>query len=164
MRVVFRPILPNLSPHKGQALAELVILLVVLVVLISGITTLSQICFRQERLQQDVRLEAGKAALTRQTEGWIDEENRPNNRTDTFHRINSYTRLEDYAPAPTSRLPMSHYTLQARDLPEGDLGLKETTVRKTYLLDETFIQWVYGKGTITISEQLTFPATSGIWE
>lgn len=164
MNLFSRPNLPEHPHNQGQALAELVILLVVLVVLISGITTLSQICFRQEQIQQEVRLEAGKAALTRQTEGWIDEENRPNNRTDTFHRINSYTRLEDYSPAPTSRLPMSHYTLQARDLPEGDLGLKETTIRKTYLLDETFIQWVYGKGTITISEQLTFPATSGIWE
>jgi hypothetical protein len=156
---------PQKSPtNRGQALAEFVILLIVLIILITGITTLAPICLKQEHLQRDARIQAGESALQRTTVGWVASSDTPETRTDTFHQINAITRLSDYDPALQSTLPMSHYTLEARDIPDGDLGLKETKLSQIYLLDHALIQLIHKKGTLTISTQLTFPATTGIWE
>lgn len=149
---------------RGQALAELVILIIVLVTLITGVTTIAQICLKQEYLQRDLRLQAGESALQRATIGWITQSNGPETRADTFHQINALTRLSDYTPALHSNLPMSHYTLEARNIPDGDLGLIETKLSRSYFLDKAFIQLIYGKGSVTFSSQLTFPSTSGIWK
>lgn len=150
--------------RQGQALAELVILLIVVITLIVGVTTLTRLCLQQELLHRDIRVAAGESALHRQTVGWADPTPLPEHRSNTFHRINAYTYLNEYTPALTSRLPMSNYTLSARVLPEGDLGLEETELRKTILLDEAFIRFIYGKGSMTFGERLTFPSTTGIWQ
>lgn len=152
------------SATRGQALAELVITLVVLVTLVIGVATLAQVCLRQQFLHRDVRLNAGESALARKTTGWVDPVLGAENRSDTVHRINAYTHLEQYTPALTSRLPMSQYTLFSRVVSDGDLGLEETKLEQTYLLDEAFIRLIYGKGSITLRESLTFPSTSGIWK
>ena len=152
------------SARYGQALAELVIALVALVVLILGITTLGRLCLRQELLQRDTRVKAGESALQRSTQGWADAHPLPETRSESFHRINAFTRLDQYAPTLTSQLPMSNYTLSARTFPEDDLGLEETTLKQSFLLDEGFIQWIYGKGSVTLRSAVTFPALSGLAE
>ncbi|MBQ9694718.1 MAG: hypothetical protein IJV69_08190 [Kiritimatiellae bacterium] len=154
----------HLKCTTGQALVELVITLVALIILILGVTTLAHISLRQTILQRETRLEAGQSALERATQGWADTNPLPENRADTFHRINGLTRLDQYSPALTSRLPMSHYTLSARTFSEGDLGLEETTLQQTIPLDEAFIRWIYGKGTVTLKSAVTFPALSGLAE
>jgi hypothetical protein len=59
---------------------------------------------------------------------------------------------------------MSNYTLSARTFPEDDLGLEETALQQHFLLDEGFIQWIYGKGSVTLRSAVTFPALSGLTE
>jgi hypothetical protein len=145
-------------------LSELIIALVALVVLILGITTLGRLCLRQELLQRDTRVKAGEAALQRSTQGWAESNPLPETRSESFHRINALTRLDAYSPTLTSRLPMSNYTLSARTFPEDDLGLEETALQQHFLLDEGFIQWIYGKGSITLRSAVTFPALSGLTE
>jgi hypothetical protein len=154
----------SLSKRRGQALAEFVIILIVLITLITGVTTIANLCLKQEHLQRDTRLKAGEAALSRTTQGWVNTDHQPESRADIFHQINSFTRLSDYTPALPSKLPISNYTLEARQRSDGDLGLEETTLSQTFLLDEAFIRLIYQKGTITFRSQLTFPATSGIWK
>ena len=154
------------KPHscrKGQALVEFVICLIVLITLISGVTTLATICLQQEKLHQDLRCKVGESALSRSTAGWVDSSIEKETLANPFHNLNSYTKLEDYQPSLESQLPMSNYTLRSRALGDKDLGLEETEASHVILLDDTFIDWVYGKGTLTISERLTFPATRGIW-
>ena len=151
-------------PQRGQALAELTVMLVVFLILIFGVTTLGSLSLRQLRLRRDVRLEAGETALSRSTAGWVDPNPAPENRSDPFHRVNAYTRLDAYAPEPTSRLPASNYTLAARDLPEGELGLTTETREERVLLEDAFIDLIYGKGTILLREEVAFPAASGLWE
>ena len=152
------------TPRRGQALSELIIALVALVVLILGITTLGRLCLRQELLQRDTRVKAGEAALQRSTQGWAEANPLPETRSESFHRINAFTRLDAYSPTLTSRLPMSNYTLSARTFPEDDLGLEETALQQSFLLDEGFIQWIYGKGSVTLRSAVTFPALSGLTE
>lgn len=156
---------PGTPPPErlGQALAELVIALVVLISLIIGVTTLTRLSLTQIRLRQDIRLEAGTEALTRATHGWVDPIPLPESRSAPEHRINAFTRLETFSPALTSRLPASSYTLAARDLPEQELGLRTVTETRRIPLDDAFARLFYPKGSLTLRETLTFPATSGLW-
>jgi hypothetical protein len=156
--------LKKVSCRKGQAMVEFVICLIVLITLISGVTTLATICLQEERLHRDLRCKVGESALTRSTAGWVDSSPESEARSNPFHNINAYTKLENYQPALESKLPMSSYTLRTRTFADGDLGLEETEASETVLLNDAFIDWVYGKGTLTISERLTFPATRGIWQ
>lgn len=148
---------------RGQALAELTIALVVLVILISGATTLANLCMKQELLQCSARLVAGEEAKNRVGNGVAEISPMPETRSDAFHQINALTYLERYSPALSSRLPISNYTLAAHDLPETDLRLKETTFSEIYFLDQPFIDLIYGKGTVTLRASVTFPAISNIW-
>lgn len=150
-------------PRRGQAMAELAILLVVILILVLGATTLGNLSLQQLRLRHDVRLEAGIAALGRSTAGWVDPNPAPENRSDPAHRVNAYAHLEAYAPAPTSRLPASNYTLAARDLPDAELGLETETREKRVLLEDAFIDLIYNKNNVLLREEATFPAASGLW-
>lgn len=165
MRIQYRVFLfGRVSACAGQALAELTVALVVLVMLVVGVSTLARLCVRQQELRRDVRARAGVEALRRSTKGWVDEPQRIETRADRFHRINSVTRLDAFSPALTSHLPASHYTLAARDMPEGELGLKETQREEVIILDAAFVNLIYGKGTVRLSESVTFPAASGLWK
>lgn len=155
------PGIPSTS-RNGQALAELVIALLTLVILVIGVTALSNIAVTQLTLRREVRLEAGTAALRRATAGWSDTEHTPEHRSAPEHRINAYARLEKFSPGLPSRLPASNFTLSARDLPENELGLRETEAAETVQLDDAFISLIYGKPTLRLTEKLTFPATTGL--
>ena len=119
---------------------------------------------RWEGLRHDVRLEAGEAALTRATAGWVDPAPAPETRSDPFHRVNAYARLDAYAPQPISRLPASNYTLAARDLPEGELGLQTETREERVPLEAAFIDLIYNKNSVLLRETAAFPAASGLWD
>ncbi len=148
--------------RAGQALAELTICLLIFIALILAITTLTRLSLRQLHLRRDVRAEAGQAALTRATQGWVNPTLPPEERSHPMHRVNAYTRLDTYAPALTSHLPTSHYTLASRDLPEAELGLETTTREEILPLDTGFTHLLYPKGTIKLRESATFPATTGL--
>lgn len=148
--------------QQGQAIAEITIALVTLVILILGIATLSNLCIKQEFLQRDTRLRAGVSALSKGTYGNGTAPYTEEVRSSPFHRINSYSHLENYSPALNSRLPMSQYTLSNHTFENSDLGLEETKARLPILLDEGFIQFIYGKGVITLESKATFPALSGL--
>ncbi len=150
------------ADRSGQALAELTIFLVIFIVLILAITTLSQLSLRQLFLRRDVRAEAGQEALTRSTQGWVDDTSLPEERAHPMHRVNAFTRLDLYSPALPSRLPSSNYTLAARAMPEAELGLKTTTLQDRFTLDPTFTNLLYPKGTLLLRESTTFPATNGL--
>lgn len=149
--------------RKGQALAELTITLVVLVILIICCTTLAHICLKQEHLQRTIRAESGCQALTRTSEGWSAEPSEEQRAT-PFHRINAITHLEQYAPALPSRLPMSNYTLATGTFPEAELNSKTHRRNEIIFLDPAFSKLLYPKERIILSAEVTFPATSGIWE
>lgn len=149
--------------RRGQALAELVVALVVILTLVTGVSTLATLCVKRQHLRRDIRAEAGREALTRATHGWAETTPRPESRSDPFHRINAHARLEDYSPALPSRLPSSNYTLAARDLPEEELGLRTVRRDEQIPLDAPFTQLIYPKGTIRLREEIAFPATSGLW-
>ncbi len=155
---------PPPRARRGQALAELAVMLVVLIILVLGVCTLGDLALRQLRLRHDVRLEAGEAALTRATAGWVDPAPAPETRSDPFHRVNAYARLDAYAPQPISRLPASNYTLAARDLPEGELGLQTETREERVPLEAAFIDLIYDKNSVLLRETAAFPAASGLWE
>jgi hypothetical protein len=148
--------------QQGQAIAEITIALITLVILIIGIATLSDLCIQHEFLQRDTRFNAGVSALARGTYGDGTPPTTAEVRSSHFHRINSYTQLENYSPALPSRLPMSQYTLSNHTFEDSDLGLEETKTRKPILLDEGFIRFIYGKGVITLESKSTFPALSGL--
>lgn len=156
------PPTPPDSRRAGQALAELTISLVVLIVLILGVTTLIHICLRQQTLRRDARLQAGTEALSRGTAGWSEIPLFPENRSDPFHQINARTRLEEYAPALTPLTPSSNYTLASRDMPEAEIGLKETTLSEVVTLDQPFVRLIYQKGSVRLSETTSFPALTNL--
>lgn len=162
---------------QGQAMAELVIALVVIVILIVGTTTLAQLALAQIRLRRDVRAEAGQAGIKRATAGWLESEDDPKNGQPQFNsianRINEYTKLNSFSPELDSRLPASNYTLQARALPTGELGLETTQKTKVYPLDPVFTTLIYSSDNLGVDEngnvgirlksKLTYPATNGLW-
>lgn len=156
---------PHQHPsRRGQALAELVIALVVILTLVTGVSTLATLCMKRQLLRRDLRAEAGREALTRATQGWAESDPRPESRADPFHRINAYARLDEASPALTSRLPSSNYTLAARDLPEEELGLRPLLHEEVIPLDAPFTRLIYPKGTIRLREEVAFPATTGLWD
>lgn len=154
--------IPSTS-RTGQALAELVIALLTFVILIIGVTTLTRLSLTQLTLRKTVRLEAGTKALNRSTAGWTDSDHQAEVRPATEHRLNAYTRLERYTPALLSHLPASNYTLSARNFPENELGLRETNLTKIIPLEDAFIQLIYPKSSVRLTETLSFPATDGLW-
>ena len=145
-------------------MVELVIGIICLLALVLGATTLAQLTHRQIRLRHDVRAEAGRDALTRSTNGWVDPNQGPETRSDPFHRVNAHTRLENYAPTLASQLPSSSYTLAARDMPEAEIGHRTTAREERFPLDKAFIDLIYGKGSVLLRESTTFPAATGLWE
>lgn len=149
--------------RRGQAMAELVVALVVILILVTGVSTIATLCLRRQSLRQTVRAEAGKDALGRSTQGWVDTTPQPETRSNPFHRLNAHTHLEEYAPAPISRLPSSNYTLSARNLPKDELGLKKATREEVITLDAAFSELIYPKGSIRLREEAAFPATDGLW-
>ena len=157
------PPTPPDSRRAGQALAELTISLVVLIILILGATTLIHICLRQQTLRRDARLQAGTDALSRGTVGWSEIPLFPENRSDSFHKVNARTHLEEYAPALTPLTPSSNYTLASRDMPEAELGLKETTLSEVVTLEQPFVQLIYQKGSVNLSETTFFPALTNLY-
>lgn len=154
----------GLPSRAGQALAELVIALVVILTLVTGVSTFATLCIKRQHLRRDIRAEAGREALMRATHGWAETTPRPESRSAPFHRINAYARLDEYSPALASRLPSSNYTLAARDLPEEELGLRNVRRDEQIPLDAPFTQLIYPKGTIRLREEVAFPATSGLWD
>lgn len=149
--------------RRGQALAELAIALIVLVVLVVGTSALFDLGMSQVLLRRDVRAKAGEEALGRSTQGWLAAEQLPETRSDAFHRVNRYARLEEAKPALPSRLPAGNYTLAARDIAEAELGIEEARQEKEVLFDDTFARLVYPKGYVRLKESVSFPATSGLW-
>ncbi len=148
--------------RKGQALAELTICLVIFVALILAVTMLSQLSIHQLHLRRDVRAEAGRDALTRSTQGWVSPTLQPEERSHAMHRVNAYARLDTFEPALPSHLPSSNYTLASRDMPEAELGLKTTSREELIPLDAAFTRLIYSKGSIKLSESVTFPAATGL--
>lgn len=145
-------------------MAELTIMLVILLMLIAGVTTLGRLSVSQLRLRGEARAEAGAAALKRATAGWVEDTQNPENRSDPYHRVNAHARLEAYSPALASRLPASNYTLAARNLAEDELGMETETRRRSVPLDDLFIDLIYNKNTVLLREEVTFPATTGLWK
>ena len=150
--------------RRGQAMVELVVGIICLLILVLGATTLAQLTHRQIRLRHDVRAEAGRDALTRSTEGWVNDVQAPETRSHPLHRVNAHTRLETFSPALPSRLPSSNYTLAARDLPDAELGLDTVTREERVPLDQGFVDLIYGKDSALLRESVTFPAATGLWE
>ena len=150
--------------RRGQAMVELVVGIICLLVLVLGATTLAQLAHRQIRLRHDVRAEAGRDALSRSTNGWVEDVQTPETRSHPLHRINAHTRLETFSPALQSRLPASSYTLAARDLPDAELGLDTVTREERIPLDQGFVDLIYGKDSALLRESVTFPAATGLWE
>lgn len=148
---------------RGQALAELVIALVVILTLVTGVSTLATLCVKRQSLRRDIRAEAGREALTRSTRGWVETMYLSESRSDAFHRINAHAHLETYSPSLVSRLPTSSYTLAARDLPEEELGLRRVLREERVPLDAPFIRLIYAKDDVCLREEAAFPATSGLW-
>lgn len=161
----------------GQAMAELVIALVVIVILVVGTATLAQLALAQIRLRRDVRAEAGQEGLNRATAGWLESENEQQNGQNQFRsaakRINEYAELNTFSPALSSRLPASNYTLQARGLPTGELGLRTTRKSAIVPIDATYTRLIHnnapiatdaeGNSGIRLNAELTYPAASGLW-
>ena len=154
----------SLGSVSGQAMVELVVGIICLLILVLGATTLAQLAHRQIRLRHDVRAEAGRDALTRSTDGWVDDVQTPETRSHPLHRVNAHTRLETFSPALQSRLPSSSYTLAARDLPDAELGLDTVTREERVPLDQGFVDLIYGKDSALLRESVTFPAATGLWE
>lgn len=150
-------------PRAGQALFELAIGLIVFVALILSAITFAQLSLKQLRMRRDVRLEAGTAALTRSTEGWVDEETSESSTASTFAKINAINDLSAVELPFASTLSSSAYTLAARNLAVGELGLQTSSRSEIVPLDEVFMKLIYSKGNVRFSETLTFPATSGLW-
>ena len=150
--------------RRGQAMVELVVGIICLLILVLGATTLAQLTHRQIRLRHDVRAEAGRDALTRSTEGWVNDVQTPETRSHPLHRVNAHTRLETFSPVLQSRLPSSSYTLAARDLPDAELGLDTVTREERVPLDQGFVDLIYGKDSALLRESVTFPAATGLWE
>ncbi len=148
---------------RGQALSELVIALVVLLILITGVATFSSLCIKRQRLRRDARGEAGREALTHTTQGWVENDITEEHRMGAFHRINAFAHLEEFSPALVSRLPSSSYTLAARMDAEEELGLHTERRTETIPLDNTFTDLIYPKGNVRFDESVTFPAASGLW-
>ncbi len=144
-------------------MAELVVALVTILILVTGVSTLASLCQRRQSLRREVRAEAGREALTRSTQGWADTDLQPESRSAPYHRINAHTHLDEYAPALTSRLPASNYTLSSRNLPEEELGLRTVQREETVPLDDAFTRLIYPKGNLRLREEAAFPATSGLW-
>ncbi len=159
---VNRRILASRS-RKGQAFSELVICIVIILTLILGITTFANLSLTQLSLKRDARAEVGVEALSRRTDGWV--ENAPNeeSRSHPMHQINAYTRLHAFEPVLYSKLPTSNYTLAARDIPSADLGLHTRTFSERVPLDSFLIELFYYKPDVLLSERVTFPATRGLW-
>lgn len=166
------PVGNRIRAKSGQAMAELVIALVTIVIIIVGTTTLSHITLSQIRLRRDVRAEAGEAALKRSTVGWVDlndSSNDSNSGSALAHRINSFNRLETFPMELSSQLPASNYTLSARNLANGELGLRTTRIQERIPLDSAFLSFIYNKpdasdsATLLLQEEAVFPATIGLW-
>ena len=155
---------PPRRPAAGQAMVELVVGIVCLLILVLGATTLARLAHRQIRLRHDVRAEAGRDALARSTEGWVDAVQTPETRSHPLHRVNAHTRLETFSPALQSRLPASNYTLASRNLPDAELGLDTVTREERVPLDQGFVDLIYGKDSALLRESVTFPAATGLWE
>ncbi len=161
---VVRPRTPT-SAKRGQSLAELVIGLLVLIILISGVTTLATLSLQRLKLREEVRREAGKEALARAVRGQITELPAfPEARSHTLHRINAHTQLEAASPALLPLTPMTAYTLAAHDLPDSLHGHETEEQSRTITLGNAFIELIYGKGTVRLRESVTFPATNGLWK
>lgn len=154
----------SLGSVSGQAMVELVVGIICLLILVLGATTLAQLAHRQIRLRHDVRAEAGRDALSRSTNGWVNDIQAPETRSHPLHRVNAHTRLETFSPALQSRLPSSNYTLAARDLPDAELGLDTVTREERVPLDQGFVDLIYGKDSALLRESVTFPAATGLWE
>lgn len=158
-------------------MAEFVIALVVIVILIVGTTTLAQLALTQIRLRRDARAEAGQEALNRSTVGWLESEDEQQSGQNHFRtpakRINEYTKLNTFSPELDSRLPASNYTLQARGLPTGELGLRTTRKSAVVPIDAAYTSLIYdnkliatdeeGNAGIRLNAEVTYPAASGLW-
>ena len=145
---------------QGQAIAELTICLVTLVILILGVTLLAELSLKRLYLRRDVRLEAGTAALGRSTAGWVNDQRLPEGRANAYHQLNAYAQLERFSPVLPSRLPTSLYTLAARDRPEAELGLQTSRREERIPLDPAISTFLYPKASVLLREELDFPALS----
>ena len=66
---------PPRRPAAGQAMVELVVGIVCLLILVLGATTLARLAHRQIRLRHDVRAEAGRDALQQMFDSCFDKQN-----------------------------------------------------------------------------------------
>lgn len=167
----------RLHAKKGQAMVELAIALITIIILISGTTTLARIALTQIRTRRDIRAEAGFAGIRRATHGNVLPGNQPEDDIVQMRtiatRINDYNRLNTYSPELRSLLPASNYTLQARALPTGELGLRTSQKSAIIPLDKIYTSFIYkpavtaedeyGNSAIRITETLVYPATDGLW-
>ena len=96
--------------RRGQAMVELVVGIICLLILVLGATTLAQLAHRQIRLRHDVRAEAGRDALTRSTEGWVNDVQAPETRSHPHHPVNAPTPRQTIAPPHQTRHPPRHNT------------------------------------------------------
>jgi hypothetical protein len=149
--------------QTGQAFVELAICLLVLVALFVGAVTYRRLAVAQHYTRRDVRAEVGVKALRHGPEGWVNPIQGPETRMHLMHRMNAYNRLEEAHPMLSSQLPSSAYTLASRDLPEAELGLQTVTKENVVPLQSIFADLMYGKKTVTIREQVTFPSATNLW-
>lgn len=162
-----------LHKKSGQAMAELVIALVTLVIIIVGTTAFAQIALSRIYLRRDIRASAGQAAITRSTAGWVEPEKELETSTSTAHKINDFNRLDSFHPELVSRLPASNYTLHSRNYAIGELGLRTTEQQKTVPLDRSFVSLIYSTSSqaganedginLHLREKIVYPATDDLW-
>lgn len=148
--------------RRGQALAELTVALVVLILLTVGAAQLAQLCVRQVRLRRDARAEAGLTALRAGADGIARPDLETPAAVHPLNRVNAYARLGDTPLPLTSQLPASHYTLQARLNPDDELGLVRGIRAERVPVGDLFARLVWPKGTVLLREEVAFPGLGGL--
>ena len=152
---------PVLRRAAGQAMVELVICIVIILMLLMGAAFFAKVSHHQILLRRNVRYEAGVKAIMRRPTRVEDGELRMDIRTDPYHRLNAFTRLDTYSPVLPSHLPASNYTLAMRDLPEEELAFQESLATEEVNLESALTRLIYSKGKIRLAERLAFPALQG---
>jgi hypothetical protein len=85
-------------------------------------------------------------------------------RTHILHKINAKNHFEELRSSLPSHVSTSAYTLSQRTFVLQEFGLSEVTKKeKEVPLDRSFIQLIYGKDAIHLSERLSFPGVSNLY-
>lgn len=152
------------SRRCGQALTELTVALMVLVVLTVAAAQLARLCVHRVRMRQEARAEVGLNALRARADGVAGPGRDTAVAVHPMNRVNAYTRLGEASLPRLSHLPASHYTLQTRLNPDDELGLVRGIRSECVTVNEAFTDLIWPKGTVLLREEALFPTLSGLAE